>query len=335
MPLLILLILALPALGAERRCLTTAAPLPWIQSVNSDSQSAARRLNEQLPKIKISDENTGPEVMFVRKMMARGDCVLTRPGETQTLKVEGKGDTSLVPIVFLRKKDAAKHFGFITPDDYAKLQTDPTYEELTAESLLNYRGRHRDLTVLYVLCPSDRLTACTLKIRHKGKWLKKQFKVLAKAQSRQRIGLGGDTPQGIYHFWATMFENDVGFGGLPRIDLDASLPPLNAYPYEMNRYVLEEMIPPAALNDYWVNEWALAYRLGRVHLRLHGSQDPNRPTEGCLNCGMKTGEILQVLVEIGALAKDQILPQPPDDPKTLGWRVAPGLGKTFVVVKDL
>ena len=119
------------------------------------------------------------------------------------------------------------------------------------------------------------------------------------------------------------------------LDLDASLPPLNAYPYEMNRYVLEEIVPPAALNDYWLNEWPLAYRLGRVHLRLHGSQDPNRPTEGCLNCGVKTGEILQLLVELGALAKEQILPRPPEDPKTLGWKVAPGLGKTFVVVKDL
>lgn len=321
--------------GAERLCYTAGPALTWVQSVNTDSQSAARRLNEQLPNIKIADENSGPDIQFVRRPLLPGDCVLLRAGETQTLKVEGKGDTSLFPVVFLRKNDSAKLFGYVAPAELEKLRRDPAHEELTADSLTAYRGRHRDLTLLYVLCPAERLTACTLKIRHRGKWIKKEFKVLAKAQHRNRIGLNGDTPQGIYHFWATMFENDVGFGGLPRIDLDASLPPLNAYPYEMNRYVLEEIVPPAALNDYWLNEWPLAYRLGRVHLRLHGSQDPNRPTEGCLNCGVKTGEILQLLVELGALAKEQILPRPPEDPKTLGWKVAPGLGKTFVVVKDL
>jgi len=338
---LLLLLIALPAFAAERRCYDGATELGWIQSVNTDAQSAARRLNERLHagKLSFADENTGPEVQFVRKVMVAGDCVLGRPEETQTIIVEGKGSTALMPIVFLRKRDAAKHFGFMLPENFAKLRAVPTYEELTTPSLLNYRGRHRDLTVIYVLCPAGRETACRLRIRHKGLWVKQkgktaEFPVLAKGQHRRRTGLNGDTPQGVYHFWATMFESETGFGGLPRIDLDASLPPLNAYPYEMNRYVLEEIIPPAALQDYWVNEWPLAYRLGRNHLRLHGSEDPNRPTEGCINLGKRTQELLDLFVSLGLLVKDQVQTRPPEDPKTLGWRVAPGLGKTFVVVKD-
>lgn len=344
------------AWGAEKSC-HTGVDADLILSVNSDSQKAVHALNQKMAtrKIEVAAENTGPNVQFVKQRMKTGDCVLYDSKENLTLDVASVGQKQLTPVVYFRKSDGAKHFGLITTEELAKLSKAP-HTETSTKAVTDYRGKHRDLTILYVLCPIDRNEVCHLTIRHKGRWVMKgkkkwEIAVLARAERKPGVSIrltqDMDTPQGIYPIWATMFTDEKGFGGHPRIDLDASLPPINAYPYDINAYVLDELVPAKSLNDYWINEWPLAYRLGRVHLRIHGnsggaakvnftsaSGEKFRTTEGCINAGDGMMPLLEKLVQLGVFTKEGIAHVKPEDLSTLGWKVTPRLGRVFLILKD-
>ncbi|CAK8716871.1 hypothetical protein KKHLCK_06010 [Candidatus Electrothrix laxa] len=235
-----------------------------------------------------------------------------------------------------------------------------------------------DLVLIYIICPSDRNTPCDLTVKQNGKWLLdknigKQFHLPVLARSERsrkqngkrdgrhygrqdvkptgisrRIHINNDTPQGIYTIWGTV----TGGGDSPwfrtaRIDLDAALPPINAQPYALNSFLLSRIIPAEALDDYWVNEWPLAYSLGRIALRIapgdFEAQQPRsqqlgvgntlfHPTHGCINTGDQQGQLLQVLIEAGILRQEDILDIAGDSKKR--WSVSSKLGKAFVVLKD-
>jgi hypothetical protein len=331
--------------------------------------------NPETPTILVRDKNDGVDVQFMNYQLTVGDCVLGNPIEQRSLYVAGdtrlRQDTTeslfdalvrfaiefknifqsrqlqiLQPVVLFRKSDDAKLFGYVLATEYAALTTSES-KELTPEGLLDYTPAHQDLTLLYLLCPKTRDEVCTLSFKHKGKWVEKngrrlEFKVLARSQRNEnpttsyRITSGGDTPQGIYYLWASMYTESLSFGGVPRVDLDASQLPVNAMPYNLNSLVLDQIVPQSALNDYWLNEYPLAFKLGRNNLRLHDDTlDPQRPptyttpetklsfrpTAGCINAGHQITQILAVLTELGVF-KAEDLQKGNQDPATLGWNVS-------------
>lgn len=322
----------------------TSGPAFFL-SVNSDSQKAAEAMNASLSRgqIKVEPENSGPRTQFVQKQTEPGDCLLFNDSETTQLAVEPLGNVSVQPAILFRAADGAKLFGLIETKSLPGLKPS-AHAETPEKALMAHLLRQRDLSFLYVLCPKRRDGACRLTIRHKGKWIsekgkKLEYRVLAKAtQSRGRVLPGGDTPQGIYYLWATMFTEEPAFGSAPRVDLDANFPPLNAHPYEIHSYLLSRLIPDEARNDYWVNEWPLAYRLGRIHLRIHGNASGTREefktTAGCLNAGERTQELLSKLEGLGLLATASSRTRNQSDPSSLGWRVSPALGRAFLIVRD-
>lgn len=132
-----------------------------------------------------------------------------------------------------------------------------------------------------------------------------------------------------------------------RIDLDAALPPINAQPYPLNSFLLSRIVPAEALDDYWINEWPLAYSLGRIALRIapgdfEAQQNPSlqsdrsgslfHPTHGCINTGDQQGQLLQILLEAGVFHKEDLIA--PLGTTGKKWSVSPKLGKAFVIIKD-
>lgn len=345
--------------------LPVPAPLEFILSVNSDSQMAATAMNLTMlsRKIEVKETNESAGVQFVAHPMNEGDCLLMNQAETVTLEVargSKRVSEALVPSVYFRKVDGAKLFGLVPRSALQKMREEKKHHETATSDVLRFEGKHKDLTLLYVICPKARDEVCLLTFKQNGRWVKQpktgrnvEFPVFARAKRESdastRLFPNGDTPQGIYYIWATMFNDDIAFGGVPRIDLDSAMPPINAHPYNLNSYLLSEIVPKGALGQYWLNEWPLAYRLGRIHLRLHGTKvspsSPNayvtpktklcfRPTEGCINTGDRTAEILAVLVKLGVFEKGDTLPRKQADASKLGWRVSPLLGKAFLIVKD-
>jgi hypothetical protein len=202
-----------------------------------------------------------------------------------------------------------------------------------------------------------------LRVKKDGKWLKDtktqrifDLPVLARSKRKTnpsnvsyRVPTGSDTPQGIYYLWASMFTENPLFGGVPRIDIDAATPPINSYPYNINSYLLSELVPDSSLNDYWINEWPLAYKLGRVFLRIHANTlDENDPfnyktpitqlsfraSDGCINVGKNMMPLLEKLMEHGVFSKENIVKTEGANPNSLGWKVSGQLGRAFLILKD-
>lgn len=264
----------------------------------------------------------------------------------------------LVPVVYWKKRDGSRHFGLINPKSLESVKKLPLLE-ISAERLQAYQTDKR-FTVLYVLCPKNRQTVCRLEIRHKGKWVRDpktgkrlSYPILGRANRTEelsrRILFGGDTPQGIFYIWGTMFTADPIFGNTPRIDLDANMPPINSYVYELNSPVLDGLVPASARDEYWIHEWPLAYKLGRAYLRIHTNPDEigNKaatavshenelfnPTQGCLNAGPSMKPLIETLVHLGVIRSEQIQTPEPANSPTLGWKVVPKIGTVFLIVRD-
>lgn len=357
-------------------------------NIDSQAAALALHELAQKREIRVYGDNTGPEIQFVEEPLEPSDCLLLNWEERGELNVKidqdsmrrksrrpfhrkvdvskwrrPQGDQALVPAILFRSRDASRHFGLISPESVLTLSLDRKHKETPVSRVTQFRPRHGDLVILYVACPPDRVGTCRLTIRNGRNWVtdretgkRLEFPVLARSrapseepETGRRISHAGDTPQGIYYLWGTLFTEDKAFGKLPRLDLDAAYPPLNAHPYEVNSYVLSEILPKEAWDDYWAHEWALAYKLGRLHLRIHANPEAEpkgeaatsrmakeelSQTQGCLNAGKHMKPLLQALVSIGVLTKAQVeRPEPLDSP-TLGWRVSPRLGQAFVVVKD-
>lgn len=368
-------LLAAPLKG----CLESPKPVELILSVNTDGPASVKQVHERVSTgqpLQVAEKNTRADIQFVLKPMRPQDCILYDLREQTALDLElpenanffkslgrliGLGSRAVrrdvVPMVYFKHQDGSRHFGLIDAENLTQLKTSPITES-SASDLLAYTPDKR-FTILYVLCPSDRTSICQLQIRHQGKWVRKagkrlRFPILGRSRRGNaeaascRTLFGGDTPQGIYYLWGTMFTEDPVFGNLPRLDLDSMMPPINALPFELHSPVLTGLVPEAALNDYWIHEWPLAFKLGRAYLRVHTNpsgtksnqasishkDEDFRTTQGCLNAGSAMKAILDTLVEIKVIRKEQIAHPDPIHSPTLGWRVIPKIGHVFLIVRD-
>jgi hypothetical protein len=319
--------------------------------------------------------------LFHTTRIASGDCVLVNLQEGMDLQAVAASEhqgpavsnpeewTNFLPAVFFVKQSKAKHYGLIAEKTLRRLRPVKKVSETATEVIVNAKI-DPDLVLIYIICPSDRNSPCDLTVKQNGAWLLdkktgKQFHlpVLARSQRSEkrdgkqndkpskisrRIHINNDTPQGIYTIWGAVTEGgDSPWFRTARIDLDAALPPINAQPYPVNSFLLSCIIPVEALDDYWANEWPLAYSLGRIALRIAPgdftaeqhqtksiafSQTQFSPTHGCINTGGQQGQLLQILIQAGVFRQEDVITSLEDSGKR--WSVSPKLGKAFVILKD-
>jgi hypothetical protein len=349
--------------GVEKRCVKQG-PFPYFLSTNADTQGDTTRFN----KLMTDGEPAATAVnssraFFVPSEFGPGDCLMANTAETFEGTVVGQSkEIKFLPVVARKADDGARRFGLVEAEKFAALPEAPRKSrESSPEEILNYPSAPADILVLYVICPKDRDEVCELTIKDRGKWVKRPgsnakvvFKVLARSERdpqfpnvSRRISTEGDTPQGIYYIWGTLFSPGTAFGGVPRLDLDAALPPVNGSAYEINSYLLSQLIPDSARDEYWANEWALAFKMGRTSMRIHGSSlDKSSPyfyttpktkesyllTAGCISAGKAMPELIEVLVAHGLFSKSQAFDK--SLPATRNWRVTSKIGRAFVIVKD-
>lgn len=353
-----------------------------ILSANIDGQRSVTALNRQMwqRKIVVHRKNDSVDVQFVQAQLSPGDCLLFNRSEEVGLEVAsagGKGESvwkslragagktakrKLMPMVLYQAKDKAKRFGLIDKSILSGMVRDRRYREIDMGRILEYAPRGQDkLTILYVACPRHRNRPCNLTIKHRGKWVKDakggRFKIQVLARSKREAGdgrtsyrtlTGGDTPQGIYTIWASMYSKSPAYGGVPRIDIDGAHPPINAAMYDQNAFLMSHIVPPESFDQYWINELPLAYKLGRVYLRIHSDEvafaslnnksantaERFRPTSGCINAGANMSALLRKLTEIGVFTRVGINKTKKRE-LPLGWRISPSFGRVFMVVKDI
>ncbi|MCI5159277.1 MAG: hypothetical protein D3906_12760, partial [Candidatus Electrothrix sp. AUS1_2] len=275
---------------------------------NINSQQAALERNTTLQEGKILYSAKEGNALFHISRIGQGDCVLVNLQEAMPLAAEdaapasGPGvrekveKTHFFPAVLFVHRSKSKQYGLIAEKVLRRLQPVRKKKE-TATELIANAETDPDLFLIYVLCPADRSTPCDLTIKRNGKWLLdgnsgKQFRLSVLARSirssspgkavSRRIRINHDTPQGIYTIWgAVTGGGDSSWFQTARIDLDAAMPPINAQPYPINSFLFSRIVPESALDDYWINEWPLAYSLGRIALRIapgdfEARQPPNQ-----------------------------------------------------------
>jgi hypothetical protein len=380
-------VLCLSALSAQISCAASSdirkfcAPpssssrsLQLFLASNIGSQQAALQRNKTLQQGKVLFSTRKGDALFHTTRIAPGDCVLVNfeeamrliPKDTSSasqpsVEQEGGSKITLFPAVFWVQRNGAKHYGLIAEKTLRRLRLVNKTRETATDVIVNAKT-DPDLVLMYILCPSDRNSPCDLTVKQKGTWLLdkntgKQFHLPVLARSirngkanrgTRRVRINHDTPQGIYTIWGAV----TGGGNSPwfqtaRIDLDAALPPINAQPYPLNSFLLSRIIPTEALDDYWVNEWPLAYSLGRIALRIApGDFEAKQPlgqqasfggtlfhpTHGCVNTGDQQGQLLQILIEAGVFRREDVVTPLEDSEKR--WSVSSKLGKAFVIIKD-
>ncbi|MDU9048664.1 MAG: hypothetical protein Q3M30_07415 [Candidatus Electrothrix sp. Rat3] len=356
-------------------------PLRLFLASHIGSQQAALQRNSTLQEGTMLFSTREEDALFYTTRIASGDCVLVNIQEGMQLQAVAASEhqgpavsnpeerANFLPAVFFVKKSKAKHYGLIAEKTLRRLRPVKKVRETATEMIVNAET-DPDLVLIYILCPPDRNSPCDLTVKQNGAWLLdkktgKQFHlpVLARSQRSEkrdgkqndksskisrRIHINNDTPQGIYTIWGAV----TGGGDSPwfrtaRIDLDAALPPINAQPYPVNSFLLSRIIPVEALDDYWANEWPLAYSLGRIALRIAPgdftaeqhqtksiafSQTQFSPTHGCINTGGQQGQLLQILIQAGVFRQEDLITPLEDSGKR--WSVSPKLGKAFVILKD-
>jgi len=315
--------------------------------------------------------------LFKEDFLAKGDCLLLNLQEESLISVmllesylpwhsffsgvKSKAITNnqnLVPVIIKRFQDQSRHFGYIPTNQLEQLEK-ISINELKTSELIQHKIP-ADLFVIYILCDQKREKSCEVKMRKGNRWLKTRTKLDVLARSRResptiidknnsyRITINGDTPQGIYYLWGSLFTDNPVFGNIHRLDLDAAFAPINSYIYEINRYLLEQLVPSNSLNDYWIQEWPLAFNLGRNSLRLHDNsldsvkpnnfltkdtEIPFRTTDGCINTGRNMKYILDILLAEKIISAEDL--SSISEPEKLNWKALKNLGKSFIIVKDL
>jgi len=351
-----------------------AASLHLFLASNIGSQQAALQRNSTLLEGKILFSRREGDALFHMTRMEPGDCVLLNLQEAMRLAPvdvssvsessggqEGIRKITFLPAVFLVQKNGAKHYGLIAEKVVRRLNPVKKASETATEAIVNAET-DPDLVLVYITCPPDRNSLCDLTVKRNGTWLLdektgKQFHLPVLARSvrngrpssrTRRIRINHDTPQGIYTIWGTMIGGGVSsWFRTARIDLDAALPPINGQPYPVNSFLFSRIIPETALDDYWVNEWPLAYSLGRIALRIApgdfeaqqtSSLQPGigntmfHPTHGCINTGDQQEQLLRALIEAGVFHKEDVVD--PSENSEKRWSVSPKLGRAFVILKD-
>ncbi|WPD21451.1 MAG: hypothetical protein SD837_14735 [Candidatus Electrothrix scaldis] len=367
------------ATGADIRkfCAPETRPPQSFQvflASNITSQQTALQRNATLQEGRLLFSAKEGDALFYPSQLAPGDCVLVNPQEVMRLAAEEVTPTSgssraheqaqrtsFFPVVLFVQRNKSKQYGLIAEKVLRQLQPVRKEREATTKVVVNAKT-DPDLFLIYVFCPADRSGPCDLTAKRNGKWLldKKsgeQFHMSVLARSirggsrstiSRRLQINHDTPQGIYTIWgAVSGGGDSPWFQTARIDLDAAMPPINVQPYPINSFLLSRIVPESALDDYWINEWPLAYTLGRIALRIApgdfeakqstshlqaSGTSPLHPTHGCINTGNQQEQLLQILLEAGVFHKDDFILQPGTTGKR--WSVAAKLGKAFVILKD-
>ncbi|MCI5222772.1 MAG: hypothetical protein D3924_08905 [Candidatus Electrothrix sp. AR4] len=346
-------------------------PLTLLISSGTYSQELAVKRNVALRKGRIFFNKKKESFLFHEVNIERGDCILLNLKESLPLEivtyVDGHSKTHqtiFLPAVFYVNKNKSKQYGLIDKNVLGRLTAFDKHQETKTDEIINYStNKFNDLVLIYILCSADRNTLCDLSIKRNGTWLLdaengKKFSMNVLARSRRdenasgtsrRTHINSDTPQGVYSIWGAVADGgNSPWHQLARIDLDAALPPINGHSYNINSFLLSQIIPDAALGDYWVNEWPLAYSLGRVFLRIapgnfESKQEESiqlsfgdkryNATHGCINTGDKQKKLLQVLVQAGVFAQHEVFGRS-GDAAAKKWYVASKLGKAFVILKD-
>lgn len=340
-----------------------------LLSSDDFSQAAAIEKNEMLQSRRIIFGGKQSKTLFHKSFLRLGDCLLVNPDEAMPLDVYEElpsglrrkvAASSFLPAVYYAHEDKSKHYGLLAQSQLPQLTAVSNHHESSTDAIVNHaRNLPDDLFLLYITCPADRNSLCDLRIRNKGAWLKDAktgkiltLKVLARSQREnntsgksQRTHVNSDTPQGIYYIWgAVTGGGPSAWHRLARIDLDAALPPINSQPYNIHSYLLSKIVPDAALDDYWLNEWPLAYSLGRVFLRIapgdFEAQDDKtaavsgyNATEGCINTGINHEMLLNIMIDAGIFKKDEVFGRA-EQSEAKQWHVARKLGKALVLIKD-
>jgi hypothetical protein len=364
----------------QKLCQNSDSQIPIIVVQHPASSMTNSKINKMISSKELEIDqraSTFRESLLKADYLQLGDCVLLNKVEEDEFKVSIIEDYSpwhsfiskvdlkkstftknLIPVVMLKKSDKSRTYGFIENSNLSSM-TEMPHQELHEKELLKHKVPN-DVIVVYVICDKDRNELCEVSLRKGEKWIlhnKKRNTLSVLARSRRenrkdpskshRVLVNGDTPQGIYYLWASMYSDNPVFGNIHRIDLDGSQPPINSYAYEINKLILDMLIPAKAHNDYWLQEWALAYNLGRNSLRFHdNSLDPNKPdnfipqnseisfrsTDGCINTSRSMEKILTLLTQLGVFNTLDL--ELKDSPQSLNWKVTPHLGKVFVILKD-
>jgi hypothetical protein len=342
----------------EKRCISDAKLSIFVSSIG-DTQNDSFSLNRHMSSAMTTAETNFAGAFFISTDLQSGDCLLANTDENIDGAAFGQAKNSkFLPCVLFSASDGSRHYAAVDRLKFESLAKS-AHKETGSEEILNFKSSHADLLILYVICPKDRNEVCKLTIKDRGKWVRKAnakltFDVLARSDRQpdssnlsQRISIDGDTPQGIYYIWGSMYSPSHAFGGQPRLDLDAALPPINIGSYEVNSYLMSQLVPNSARSDYWIQEWPLAFKMGRNALRLHGSQmDKQSPyfyttpktqksfllTSGCMSAGKSMPELLETLGKLGLFSKETIYEK--GEPVTRNWRVTSKIGRAFVIVKD-
>lgn len=342
--------------GVEKFCLTMAEEKARVLMIrNAGSKDALRNIGQMMEQSSITafDTKNKPDQYFIWEDLTHPQCVYIKPDEVINLKVNGE-ETSLVPFVSVDPQSMTSSYGLAPASELVKGTYQQVTRQTSTEQILSYDVDPK-ATVVYVTCPQDRNELCSLRIKHKGKWhvdkngAPFELKVLARSRRErgapnksQRLIKDGDTPQGIYHLWGTMFTEHRKFGAVPRIDIDGMQPPLNFEHAHSPNFT--RVVPRQVFQDYWVHEFPLSFALGRYLFRIHdNSVDPDFPdtyttpktqktfraSAGCINTGSNMDILLSTLQKMGVVDKKQISTQ-----KRYGRLEIQNVQDAFLIVLD-
>ncbi|MCB0273012.1 MAG: hypothetical protein KDD46_08355 [Bdellovibrionales bacterium] len=342
-------------LGVEKFCLhQDVSHLEAIMIRNAGSKDALREIGLQMEKgeIQTFTDNNSPEKYFIVEQIQTKDCLYLKSDESMMLKVNNKIQ-KFIPFVMIQPKNLTAEYGLLLASELSKGALSNVNQSISSHDIVEY-SKDDKATIIYVVCPPDRNELCTLTIKHRGQWYKEngkvfEMKVLARSRRErgdqnksQRLRKDGDTPQGIYHLWGTLYTQDFKFGAQPRIDIDGMQPPL-AFKHVHSANLLR-IIPKEAFIDYWLHEFSLAFALGRYLLRIHdNSVDPQFPdtyttpqtqqifraSAGCINTGNQMKKLLQILQSFDVVSKKQTSTK-----NFYGRLDSPNLQNSFLVVID-
>ncbi|MCB1197223.1 MAG: hypothetical protein KDK51_02550 [Deltaproteobacteria bacterium] len=310
--------------GAEKFCLTQKADV--IMMKNIGNLQALQNVGSAMESATIETTSDG---YFVPASLPVSTCIHLNQNEATELTINQQSKM-YIPFVQIDVKNLRSQYGLLSAGDLSKGTLSPATRNISTEDILQYKVDPK-ATILYAICPPDRSEVCTLKIKHAGKWVQdngQDFSMQVLARSRrergdaaksQRLLKDGDTPQGIYQLWGSLFTTDKKFGAYPRIDIDGMRPPMYFEKTDLQNFT--RVVPQAVFADYWIHEFAMAHALGRYLFRIHdNSVDPNFPntyttpitkkifraSAGCLNTGDQIHKLLTVLHKLGIFSQKQI-----------------------------
>lgn len=319
--------------------------------------SFSSALNEQMMSRKIDLSEKG---FFNLTNLEKGDRVLLNPKEVTTLEIKGYLSKAQPAVVF-RKKENKHSFGFLLGEFEGGLQKrSSSLEGVPLSEILAMPAS--SMTVIYAIFPPDRKSLGSVFVKQKGRWIRdrktgkiKIWKGIAQSrrheqglETQSRLLPKSDTPQGIYEIRGAMLCNHPGFGGIPRLDLDGSgiREPLKEIKRELTKPLLDQLLPPASHQEYWIYEWPLAFALGRYALRIHANAFDQKihfyqgnaeftQTSGCLNLGKEMTSFLETLRQIEVFDQTYNPQEVSLSSQPIQWTVSPRWkDRVFLVVKD-